>query len=177
MVDATIPMIIERLGFADVLLWLLTFAIFYGVLSQVKIPKSNASRGIISIIVGFLVLMAAPAKLIGILSVMSSNLLLIVLGILVLLIFIEVSGVKFFEGYEKDKEGNVKIKYGPLTEKYGTAFAIILIIIAILVFVGAGGLDLLGWKIALGPLPMMSTLFFVVLILAIFWMVAEKPKE
>lgn len=176
MVDA-ISIIIERLGFADVLLWLLTFAIFYGVLSQVKIPKSNATRGIISIVVGFLVLMAAPAKLVGILSVMSSNLLLIVLGILVFLIFIEVSGVKFYEGAAKDKEGNPVPIYSTLTQKYGKIFAIVLIIIAALIFVGAGGLKLLGWEIALGPLSTMSTLFFVVIILAIFWMIAEKPKE
>ena len=43
---------LERLGFPDLLLWLLTFAVVYGVLSQAKVPKSAASRAIISIVSG-----------------------------------------------------------------------------------------------------------------------------
>src|SRR3989338_6986589 len=51
---------LERLGFPDLLLWLLTFAIVYGVLSQIKMPKSAASRAIIGIVSGLFVFIFAP---------------------------------------------------------------------------------------------------------------------
>src|SRR3989344_7075079 len=89
---------LERLGFPDLLLWLLTFAIVYGVLKQANMPKSEASRAIIAIVSGLFVLMASPASLITIISKMSTNLILIVLGLLVVIIFLEASKVKVSHG-------------------------------------------------------------------------------
>ena len=87
---------LERLGFADILLWLLTFAIIYGVTSQVGegIPKSKAARAIIAIVVAFLVLLAVPTTLISILEKMSSGLVLVIIGIIAFIAFLEVAGIK-----------------------------------------------------------------------------------
>src|SRR5437867_1610085 len=48
-------------GFQLVLLWLLTLAVVYGILSHVEIPKSLSARGVISISLAFLVLLAGAA--------------------------------------------------------------------------------------------------------------------
>src|SRR3990172_5660582 len=91
---AQVPFVeLERLGFADILLWLLTFAVVYGILSQVKVPATNAPRAIISIVAGFLVLLAVPTQLVDVLSNISSSLILVGLGILALVVFLEVAGV------------------------------------------------------------------------------------
>ena len=157
------------LGLPEILLWLLTFAVVYGVLAQVRIPENREARAIISIVVGLFVLFAVPSNLIEIISSMSSSLILVVLGILVLLVFLEVAGLKHYEAV-KDEKGNV-VGTKPVSlfsaNKYITAIAFI--IIAILIFAGAGGLGLLGLDIPdfteMGSLTM---LFFVVIIIDIF---------
>jgi len=50
---------LKAVGFQLVLLWLLTLAVVYGVLSHVEIPKSVSARGVISIVSAFMVLLAA----------------------------------------------------------------------------------------------------------------------
>ena len=84
---------LQNLGFPEILLWLLSFAIVYGVLHQVKLPQSNAARAIISIVIGFLVILSAPIEIISFLSKLSSALVMVVLGILILLVFLEIAGI------------------------------------------------------------------------------------
>lgn len=168
---------LQNLGLAEVMLWLLTFAIVYGVLSQAKVPANKEARAIIAIIAGFLVLLAAPAALISVLSAMSSGLLLIVLGIIVLLVFLEIAGVTHKEYMKDEKTGKVTEVRIPLFTKHAGIMAIVFIIIAILLFIGAGGMQLLGWDIDFSPTVTPSIIILVVIILAVFWMIKEGGKE
>lgn len=167
---------IERLGFPDILLWLLTFAVVYGVLTQVKVPQSNAARAIIAIVTGFLVLLAAPAQLESVLSQVSANLILVVLAILALIVFLEVAGVKTRGKMYFDKEGKRIYEHdNPISylEYHGKIAAAVIILIVIVIFVGAGGLSLIG----LPNIPQINTtgsFFFIVIIIAVIWMIAES---
>ncbi len=155
---------LQNLGFPEILLWLLSFAIVYGVMSQAKIPDSKPARAIIAIVVGFLVIFSAPTALIDVLSKMSTALVLVVLGILVLLVFLEIAGIKHPQG--------------SYMQQYAKWFAPIFIIIAILVFVGAGGLQLIGLpQIDLSGQANVTLFFFIVIILAIVWMLMEKEQD
>lgn len=171
----------EQLGLPEILLWLLTFAVVYGVLSQLKIPQSNATRAIIGMIAGFLVLFAVPGQLITVLSKMASSLLLVVLGLLVIIIFLEVAQVKVHkeEPYQT-KEGERGIRKTPISifEKYGKIIAIILIIIAILIFIYSGGLQLLGiQQITFGGISGNALLFLIIIIAVIAWMIYESKEK
>ncbi len=172
----------NALGLPEILLWLLTFAIVYGVLSQIQMPKHNATRAIIGMIAGFFVLMAVPGQLITVLSKMASSLLLVILGLLILIIFFEVSGHKtgkrVIELGPPDKEGKPTIKSekaANILEAHPTVFALILIIIALLIFISSGGLELLGiQQISFGGISGNTLLFLLIIIAAIAWMIHES---
>ncbi|HIJ98242.1 TPA: hypothetical protein H1009_04090 [archaeon] len=171
---------LERLGFPDLLLWLLTFAVVYGVLSQAKIPKSAASRAIISIVSGMLVLMAAPASLISVISMMSTNLILIVLGLLVLIVFTEASGVRLgkYEGVHGKKGQEPTRIPKRFYEEHPLEVGLVLIVLAALVFIGSGGLSLLGFQnINLGQSSLISIGFLVAVILAVLFLYFEKGEK
>jgi len=169
---------LERLGFADILLWLLTFAILFGILSQVKtLPKS--ANTIIAMVIGFLVLMAAPAALISVIEAMSSGLLLVVLGLLVFIVFLEIAGVKLRRktGGKHPQTGADLYEEVKFFQKHGLLTTVALLIIASLIFIGAGGLELIGLEA--WPIPSVSPVgafFFIVIIIAILWMLAESSK-
>jgi len=169
---------LQDLGIAQILLFLLSFAVVYGLLKQYKIPKSNAAQAMIGLAIAFLTLMAAPVALVNVLTEMSANLILVTVGILVLIIFLEVAGVKAsIKVKHTDEKGNVyevphKIS---IFERYGYAFAIILGIIAILIFINAGGLGLIGMQnINLSGASTTTVIFFIIILLAIFWLIGEK---
>ena len=172
---------INSLGVPQIMLWLLSFAAMYGLMTQAKVPKDKPSRAIISFVAAFFVILATPTALIEVIERMSQSLVLIILGLLVIIVFLEVAGIKTkgkIKGY--DKEGKPIYEHGgesiSLFEYYGKYFALILIILAILVFIGAGGLNLLGFNISLSGMNTMTLLFFIVIILAVTWMIFEKPK-
>ncbi|MEM5804507.1 MAG: hypothetical protein QXU82_01520 [Candidatus Aenigmatarchaeota archaeon] len=167
---------LTNLGFPQIMLWLLSFAALYGLMSQAGVPKDKASRAIISIVAAFFVILAAPAALISVLEKMAQSLILVVLGILVFIVFLEVAGVTVFEKVVEEKEGKKSEKLVPVKvlHKYGKHFAAFFIILAILIFIGAGGLNLLGISVAVGGMPTMSILFFVIVVAAIMWMIFEK---
>ncbi len=173
---------LQNLGFTQILIWLLTFAIVQGILSQIQVPKSRASQTIISIAVAFLVLLSPVSGLLGpVLARLSSGLLLLILGILVLLVFLEVTGLKFRHMVEtRDKEtGKVTgrgIVESKLFEAHPRLFAIILIVFAVLLFVGAGGLGLLGFSVNLPSLGLspFALLIIGIIALAVIWMIMER---
>ncbi len=170
---------LERLGFADIVLWLLTFALVYGILTQIKIPQSNVARAIIGLVAAFFVLMSAPAQLIMVLSSLSSNLILLVIGLLVFMVFIELAGVHVGEFVgEKDKEGKIKLTKGPVKPHHAhpELAAGLLIIFAILIFVAAGGLNLLGLSVMLNSTTTMTLIVIGVIVLAVYWLVNEKQE-
>src|SRR3972149_1835057 len=82
-------------GFQLVLFWLLVLAVTYGILSHVEIPKSLSARGVISISLAFLALLAAAA---GQAADFVSNLvtasILVAFGLMFAVIFLEIAGVK-----------------------------------------------------------------------------------
>jgi len=172
----------SALGLPDILLWLLTFAIVYGVLSQLHLKLSNATRAIIAMIAGFFVLMAVPGSLIIVLSKMTSSLLLVILGLLVLIILLEVAGHKktIIEVVGKDEKGNPKMQERHLNilEAHSTVFALIIIIIALLIFISSGGLQLLGIQnISFGGISGNTLLFLLIIIAAIAWMIYESKEK
>jgi len=139
-------------------------------------PESNIARAIIGIVAAFFVLMSVPTQLITILSSMSTGLVLLVVGILVFMVFIELAGVKLgYNTVDDPKMGRVQISGGEkVFEKHSTEFAILLIIFAALVFVAAGGLNLLGLNILLNSSTMMTLLILGVIVLAVYWLIKEK---
>src|SRR3989344_5742500 len=120
---------LQSLGLPEITLWLLSFAILYGLMSQVKIPESQAARAIISIVIAFFVILSAPLALTNVLSKMTSSLVIVLIGIIVLLIFVK-----------------------------------------------SGGLQLLGWNFNLSPVASTTTIFLIIIIIAIVWMVGERKK-
>lgn len=166
----TVGGLIQRLGFADILLWLLTFAVVYGIMSQ-AIPKlRKETSAIIAIVIGFFVIMAAPVALITFLSKLSSYLVLMVLGLLVLIIFFEAAGVH--REIPIIKEG----KYAGVEKKpfLSHSMAVVaIVVVAILLFVGAGGLDLIGFKLPYG-FDILGVVFLAAIIGAVLWMIQEK---
>jgi len=169
---------LERLGFPDVLLWLLTFAIIFGVLTQSKMPKSSAARGILAIGIASLVMLSAPAGLIGFISEMSSGLILVVIVLLVLIAFFEAAGVKGEEVY--DEKGN-KTGRKTIIAQYPTYFGAALVIVAILVFLGAGGWNLLGFQNVtlkgMGSQSMTGIIFLAAVVIGVLWMIMESGKK
>lgn len=168
---------LQNLGIAQILLFLLSFAVVYGLLKQYKVPKSNVAQAMIGIAIAFLTIMAAPVALVNVLTEMSANLILVAVGILVLIIFLEVAGIKV-RAPAYDEKGNY---IGPVEEpvsifvRYGYAFAIVLGIIAILIFINAGGLGLIGVQnINLSSSSTTTIVFFIIILLAIFWLIGEK---
>ncbi len=169
-VESTISFL-QSLGFAQVLLFLLTFAVVFGVLKGHL--KSRASSGIIAIVAGFLVLMAVPVAALTFLSTVSTSLLVGVIGILAIIVFLEVAGVKdaaFTKHAGFDKDGK-EIRQS--RDGLKIIVALVLLGIAVLVFNGAGGVTLLG--ISALPSVSLTTIAFVVVVLAaIYWIATEK---
>jgi len=171
---------LQNMGIAQILLFLLSFAVVYGLLKQYKVPKSNAAQAMIGIAIAFLTIMAAPVALVNVLTEMSANLVLVAVGLLVLIIFLEVAGIHekvIYDTGKKDKDGKAisDIREVKIFEKYGYAFAIVLGIIAILIFINAGGLGLIGVQnINLSGASTTTVIFFIIILLAIFWLIGEK---
>lgn len=172
---------VERLGFGDILLWLLSFALVYGILNQVNMPKARPVRGIIAIVVAFFVLLSAPDMIIRTLTNLSTGLLVILLGILVIFTFLEIAGVKHlnpvkgkFKGPEgKEYEGIAGYQPASMFTGHPKVWAAVLIMVAIVLFVGAGGLSLTGIALPAGIDPM-GALVIAMIALAVIWLIMEK---
>jgi len=169
---------LENLGLVQILIWLLSFAIVYGILDQMKIPKNKGPRTIISLVIAFMVLFAAPIKSVEIISKMSTGLLLFLLAVIIFMIFIETAGVKKLKKHEDlSRKAKTTIHESKeahnIFEEYSKYFAIAFFLIALLIFIGAGGLDLIGFNINLGSTSIMSLGFLIIIILAIMWMIAN----
>jgi hypothetical protein len=177
MADVALLAELERLGFADVMLWVISFALVYGLMSQAGIPKDRAPRAIIGFVVAFLVLMASPAALITTISNLGTSLLVTLLGVMMLLVFIEAGGVKH---YEEEKKYDEKGKYigsihheKRLFHKTPYVTAIVLILAAIVIFLGAGGLNVANIQLPIDPL---GAAFLAMIAIAIVWLVSEKKE-
>ena len=173
---------LQAFGLTDIILWMITFAVVYGVLSQVGegVPKHKGSRGIIAIVIAFMVLFGAPTQLSGMIAKMSSSLLLIVLGLLTLIVFVEAAGLKIhktdFATDEKGKRHKMVIGEEGVFEAYGKYFGAALLFIVVMIFVTSGGLKYIGLGNigGFGEINILGAGLFVMIVLAIIWMIAES---
>lgn len=162
-------MVIENSYFVMLLPWLLTFAIVFGILGHYKIPQSKSARAIISIVIAFFTLPFA-GPILSTIQGLGTGLILIIMGIIFLLILFELTGTRHVEPVVTPEGARKQPQR--ITEKYAIPFAIVVIIIAVLVFIGSGGMDVLGITI---PSMNYSVLFFLgIMALAIFWMLANE---
>ncbi|MCD6367538.1 MAG: hypothetical protein J7L45_00460 [Candidatus Aenigmarchaeota archaeon] len=162
--------ITQNYYFVLLLPWLLTFAIVFGLLGHYKIPKNKSARSIISIVIAFFT-MPFAGPLVKIIGRMGTGLVLFIMGIIFLLILFELTGTKHVES---SKKGGVDIYQGEqkILEKYYKSFALVVIIIAFLIFVGSGGMSIIGITI---PNLNYPVLFFLgIMVLVIFWMLASE---
>ena len=129
------------------------------------VPKSTTARGIIAISASFLVLLAASGPATAtFLSNLVSSLITIAFGLLITVVFLEIAGVKV-----EDKH---------LFQKYGTIVGAGLVLLVILVFIGAGGLKIVGIPdINIGGDMMALLLFVLVVIAAVYVLYTEKDAK
>jgi len=149
--------------FPLILLWLLTLAVVYGILSHVNLPQSKPARGVISIVAAFMVLFAAAA---GPAAIFIENIvvsgIVIAFGLLIVMIFLEITGAK---------EGGAHI-----FTKHPKFFGIAIIILAILIFIGAGGLGILNLPAIRITDPIIAILFFLAIMGMAIWVLMKETK-
>ena len=154
---------LRNIGFNLVLLWLLTLAVVYGVLSQIKLPESMTTRGVISIVVSFLVLIAAAGTQIAVfLSTFSSYAIAIAFTFIIIMIFLGILGIK---------GGDMVFAKNP---KF---FAALLIVIAFIIFVTAGGLGLFSVVGVIISSNVFIVCFFLFVMVASVWMLVKENGE
>lgn len=148
-------------GFQLILLWLLTLSVVYGVLAHLSIPKSATVRGVISIVVAAMVLMAAAGtQAASFVSSLSTSAIVIAFGLLITLSFLEIVGAK--------------VSGEHIFAIHPKFFAGALILLAILVFVGAGGMGLLNIPSIRITDPLISILFFLAVMLVTIWILTKE---
>jgi hypothetical protein len=148
-------------GFGLVLLWLLTLAVVYGILTQLKLPTSMGTRGVIAIAASFLVLLAAAGSGAAVfLSNLTTYAIVVGFGIIVTMILLELAGARI---------GTVHI-FGA----YPKFFASIIVIIAVVLFLLAGGINLISISAVLSPLVGCGIFLFIVV--ATIWTLTKNEK-
>jgi hypothetical protein len=86
---------LRAVGFQLVLLWMLTLAVVYGILSHLELPKSVTSRGVIAIVSSFMVLIAAAGtQAANFVSNLVTSSILVAFGLIIAMIFLEITGSK-----------------------------------------------------------------------------------
>lgn len=145
--------------FAYILPWLLTLALTYGLLEHYDLPRSKSARAVIAIAIAFFVL-PTGAIIAPFLTGLVKSFVILISGALIAVIFIEVTGIK---GGDR----------ATIFEQHAKEFAIILLILSVLIFLGAGGLDILGWKFSIG-IGTLNLLFFLAVMVVGIWFIAAK---
>ena len=149
------------LGFVHILLWVLTFAIVFGLLRAMKAFGDNKKvSALVSIVLAFFVIIAVPTTVIAVVSGLSNSLIVLAIGLVIVMALLGIVGVSISDTWKK-------------------WIAILIALIAIAVFAGAGGLSLIG----LGSLPALGTLFstgtwvLILMGIAVLWMLSEDNKQ
>ena len=155
---------LRAIGFQLVLLWLLTLAVVYGVLSHLELPKSMSARGVISIVSAFMVLLAAAGtQAADFISNLTTSSVLVAFGLLIAMIFLEITGTK--------------VSGEHIFAKHPKFFAAALLILAILIFIGAGGLSLLNIPVFALTDPLFAIIFFLLIMVASIWILVKESGE
>ena len=151
-------------GFPLLLLWVLTLAVVYGILSHVDLPKSKVVRGTISIVAAFMVLFAAAAgpAVQFVENIMVAGI-VIAFGLLLVMIFLEITGAKHDGAHI----------FATHPKFFGVAFIVLLA----LIFIGAGGLGLLNIPAIRITEPTVAILFFVAIMVATIWILMKEGSN
>lgn len=152
---------LREAGITLVLLWVLTLAIVWGLLSHANIPKSGAVRGIIALTSAFLVLLAAAASpAVAFLQTLIVSSILIAFGLLVGIVFLELIGAR------------------DAVSKHGVHLGFILLLLLVAIFVGAGGLGVIPLPVlSLDPTVVAFVIFTLVIVSAVWIMLKEVGGE
>ncbi len=156
---------LRAVGFQLVLLWMLTLAVVYGILSHLELPKSVTSRGVIAIVSSFMVLIAAAGtQAANFVSNLVTSSILVAFGLIIAMIFLEITGSK--------SDGQ------HIFAKHPRFFGGALIVLFILIFIGAGGLSLLNIPtIGLSDPLIVIVLFLLIMVASIWILVKESDKK
>ncbi|MEM5814855.1 MAG: hypothetical protein QXD77_03495, partial [Candidatus Aenigmatarchaeota archaeon] len=124
-----------------------------------------AARGVIALVAAFMVLLAAAATpAVAFLQNLITATVMIAFGLLILVMFLEIAGVKAGEG-KKLFEAHPKFLGG------------IIAVIVLFVFIGAGGLAVIGLpKIQMSD-ALIAILLFVGVVVAAVYMMMQETKE
>ncbi|UCG95724.1 MAG: hypothetical protein JSV92_01600 [archaeon] len=161
--------------FIYVIPWLLTFAIVYGILGHYNVPKNNSARTIIALVIAFFI-MPIAGPVVGILGQLGMGMLILFAGVLFIMILFEITGTRHYVGIaEKGKK--VDEKRHKITEVHYRSFGVAIAILVAMVFVGAGGLQYLGYNVSLGAINYPLVFFIGILVLIIWWMVKEGERQ
>ena len=151
---------LKAIGFDLILIWMLSIAIIYGLLTKIKMPESYSARGVISIASGFLIVLAAVGSPIPLIieNIVSS---LIVIGFIFLLIviFLELMG----------------IKSGELLSKHAEIILLLVGAIVFFIFLGSGAASIIPITVFLSE-GSIITVIFILLIAFILWVFAKEEK-
>ena len=160
----TILVSLRETGLPLVLIWLLTLSIVYGILSHVEIPRSMSARGVIAIVASFLVLLATAATpMTGFITNLVIASIMIAFGLLVTMIFLEIAGAKVGD----------KHIFGAHPRIFGVA----ILVLAVLIFIGAGGLGIINIpNLPTITTPMVALLFFLAVMGTAVWVLFKSTK-
>jgi hypothetical protein len=158
------------LGLPQVLLWVLTFAVVFAVLTKAKV-FGRAPAALVSVVAGIFVLMAVPNALVAVIGAMSTGLLVVATGILVFISFLEVVGLKYMV---KNEQGISVPSPHSWVHGHTTLMAAIVIVLAAIVFFVSGGATLVGIGI---PAFGWGTWLLILVGIAVLWMMSESPKQ
>jgi hypothetical protein len=162
---------VAGLGLPQVLLWVLTFAVVFEVLVKTRI-FSRAPAALVSVITGLFVLMAVPNAVVQVIAGLSTGLVTLVTGLIALVALLEVAGAKH-PVYSAD--GKNVVDYAPYLTGHKSVVAIVMLVLAGLIFAVSGGLGLIG--ITALPAIGMTTWVLIVIGVAVLWMISESGKQ
>ncbi len=141
--------------------WLLVFALVYGILSQLGdggLPKSDASRVVISVVLAFFSLLFAQ-PLMAFLQAMGGSTIVVLTGFLFFLILLEITS----------EDGAMKF-----VSQRPKAFGIGILAVIVVLFLGSGGMEMIGWGNIDPQLNPVTVFFLVIVAVSIWWMVNEN---
>lgn len=166
-------MLVGSQFFTYALPWLLTFAIVYGFLQHYKIPQSKSARGVISIVLAFFV-MPIAAPVMAFIRQIGASMMVIVTGIIFFLVLLELTRTKLGAHGEGVMEGAEEERRGVI-EEHTKTFGVIVLVILVLIFWGAGGFKAVGLG---NMIPMVNwpTLFFLGIMALAVWFMAGREE-
>ena len=140
--------------------WLLVFAVVYGFLSQMNIPKEDSPRAIIAIVLAFFSLLFAE-PLMAFLKTFGGSTIVVLTGILFFLILLEMTHSKGAIDY---------------ISQHTRATGLIILGIVVVLFLGSGGGGLIGLERITQHINPVTVFFLAVVVLAIWWMMNEDSN-